>query len=126
MDSKHLPDHRDGSAWAWQASGNPAEVARVRQQLHICYACSMSEVALRELRNNAASVLRRAQAGEQIVITSRGKPVASLDALEHSRRHWLPRAELIKRLAVAQADPGLRKDLARLAADTTEDLGSIL
>jgi prevent-host-death family protein len=86
----------------------------------------MSEVALRELRNNAAGVLRRAQAGEQIVITSRGKPVASLDALEHSRRRWLPRSELVERLAVAQADPGLREDLARLAADTTEDLDPIL
>jgi antitoxin (DNA-binding transcriptional repressor) of toxin-antitoxin stability system len=86
----------------------------------------MSEVALRELRNNAADVLRRAQAGEQIVITSRGKPVASLDALVQPRRRWLPRAELLKRLSVAQADPGLREDLARLAGDTTEDLGPIL
>jgi antitoxin (DNA-binding transcriptional repressor) of toxin-antitoxin stability system len=86
----------------------------------------MSEVALRELRNNAAGVLRRAQAGEQIVITSRGRPVASLDALEHPRRRWLPRAEFVKRLAMAQADPGLREDLKRLAGDTTEDLGPIL
>jgi antitoxin (DNA-binding transcriptional repressor) of toxin-antitoxin stability system len=86
----------------------------------------MSEVALRELRNNTAGVLRRAQAGEQIVITLRGKPVASLDALEQPHRRWLPRAELIKRLAVAQADPGLREDLARLAGDTTEDLGPVL
>jgi antitoxin (DNA-binding transcriptional repressor) of toxin-antitoxin stability system len=86
----------------------------------------MSEVALRELRNNTAGVLRRAQAGEQIVITSRGKPVASLDALAQPRRRWLPRAELLERLAVAQADPGLREDLARLAGDTTEDLGPIL
>ena len=86
----------------------------------------MPEVALRELRNNAASVLRRAQAGEQIVITSRGKPVASLDALEQPRRRWLSRAELVKRLAVSQADPVLRQDLARLAGDTTEDLGPLL
>jgi prevent-host-death family protein len=92
----------------------------------VCYVCSMSEVALRELRNNAAGILRRAQAGEQIVITSRGKPVASLDALEQPRRHWLSRADLVKRLAVAQADPGLREDLARLAGDTTEDLGPVV
>ena len=81
---------------------------------------------MRELRNNAAGILRRAQAGEQIVITSRGKPVASLDALEQPRRHWVSRAELVKRLAVAQADPGLRQDLARLAGDTTEDLGPVV
>jgi prevent-host-death family protein len=86
----------------------------------------MSEVALRELRNNAAGVLRRVQGGERIVITSRGKPVASLDTLEQLRRRWLPRAELVKRLTVMQADPGLREDLARLAGDTTEDLGPVL
>ncbi len=34
------------------------------------------------------------------------------------------RAELIKRLAVARTDPGLRADLAELARDTTDDLGS--
>lgn len=86
----------------------------------------MSEVALRELRNNAAGVLRRAQAGEQIVITTRGKPVASLNAIEPPRRRWLPRAELAQRLTAAQADAGLRDDLAKLAGDTTEDLGPIL
>lgn len=86
----------------------------------------MSEVDLRELRNNAAGVLRRAQAGERIVITSRGKPVASLDALEQPRRSRLLRAEPVRRHAVAQADPGLREDLARLAGDTTEDLGPVV
>jgi prevent-host-death family protein len=86
----------------------------------------MSEVALRELRNNAAGVLRRAQAGEQIVITTRGKPVASLKAVEQPRRRWLPRTELLQRLKVAQADAGLREDLARLAGETTEDLGPIV
>jgi antitoxin (DNA-binding transcriptional repressor) of toxin-antitoxin stability system len=85
----------------------------------------MSEVGLRELRNNAASVLRRAQAGEQIVITTRGKPVASLNLIEQPRRRWLPRTELLKRLQVARADAGLREDLSRLAGETTEDLGSI-
>lgn len=39
------------------------------------------------------------------------------------RRRWLPRAELLARLRVAQADPGLRDDLARLVGDTTDDLG---
>jgi len=35
------------------------------------------------------------------------------------------RAEPTRRLATAQADPGLRDDLARLAGDTTDDLGDI-
>lgn len=84
-----------------------------------------SEVASRDLRNNTADLLRRVDAGEQIVITRRGQPVASLVPFEQSRRRWLPRAELVRRLATAQADPGLRDDLARLAGDTTDDLGPL-
>jgi prevent-host-death family protein len=84
-----------------------------------------SEVASRELRNNTADLLRRVQAGEEIVITTRGKPVASLVPVETTRRRWLPRAELVKRLAVVQADAGLRNDLAALAGDTTDDLDPI-
>jgi len=84
-----------------------------------------SEVASRELRNNTANLLRRVQAGEEIVITARGKPVASLVPVETTRRRWLPRAELVRRLAVVQADAGLRDDLAALAGDTTDDLDPI-
>ena len=84
-----------------------------------------SEVASRELRNNTADVLRRVQSGEEIVITTRGKPVASLVPVRATRRRWVPRAELARRLAVAQADPGLRNDLAVLAGDTTDDLDPI-
>ena len=83
------------------------------------------EVASRELRNNTADLLRRVSAGEQIVVTTRGKPVASLVPFESPSRQWLPRAELLRRLRRAQADPGLRDDLARLAGDTTDDLGPV-
>jgi prevent-host-death family protein len=84
-----------------------------------------TEVASRELRNNSADLLRRAGAGEQIVLTVRGKPVASLVPFQSPRRRWLPRAELARRLETVQADPGLTHDLARLAGDTTDDLGPI-
>jgi prevent-host-death family protein len=82
-----------------------------------------TEVASRELRNNTADLLRRVSAGEQIVVTTRGKPVASLVPFVSRSRRWLPRAELITRLRHAQADAGLRDDLARLAGETTDDLG---
>jgi prevent-host-death family protein len=82
-------------------------------------------VASRDLRNNTADLLRRVDAGEQIVITRRGNPVASLVPFEQSRRRWLPRGELVRRLAATQADAGLRDDLARLAGDTTDDLGPL-
>jgi prevent-host-death family protein len=86
----------------------------------------MTEVASRELRNNTADLLRRVSAGEQIVVTTRGKPVASLVPFESRSRRWLTRAELIGRLRYAQADAGLRADLARLAGETTDDLGPVV
>lgn len=83
------------------------------------------EVASRDLRNHSAQLIERVQAGEEIVITRRGKPVAALVPIGPRRRRWIPRAELVRRLEVAQADPGLRADLARLAGETTDDLGPI-
>jgi prevent-host-death family protein len=83
------------------------------------------EVASRELRNNTAELLRRVGAGEQIVVTTRGKPVASLIPFESPRRRWLSRTELVRRLSLVQADPGLRADLHRLAGETTDDLGPL-
>jgi prevent-host-death family protein len=85
----------------------------------------MSEVASRELRNNTAGLLRRVSAGEQIVITTRGKPVAALVPFAHARRGWISREELSRRLRLVQADASLREDLKRLAGDTTDELGPI-
>lgn len=87
----------------------------------------MSEVASRELRNDTAGVLRRVRAGEDvtITITVSGRPVAVLTPVRPRRRRWLSKTEFLSRLRGAQADPGLRNDLAVLAGDTTEDLGPI-
>ncbi len=89
------------------------------------YARSVSEVASRELRNDTAGVLRRVRDGEDVTITVNGRPVAVLTAVRSRRRRWLSKTELLSRLRRAQADPGLREDLATLAGDTTEDLGPI-
>jgi prevent-host-death family protein len=85
----------------------------------------MTEIAARELRNRTAEVLRRVEAGEQVTITSRGRPVAELTPVRAVRRRPIARAELARRLGGSQADPGLREDLARLAGETTDDLGPI-
>jgi prevent-host-death family protein len=85
----------------------------------------MPEVASRELRNDTAGVLRRVQAGEDITITVKGRPVALLAAAEPPRRRWLAKTEFLARLHRAQADPGLRDDLALLAGDSTDDLGPV-
>jgi len=90
-----------------------------------CYGRRMSEVASRDLRNDTAGVLKRVQDGEDVVITVNGKAVARLVPVQPARRRWLPRSELVRRLADAQADPGLREDLARLVGDVTDDLGDI-
>ena len=85
----------------------------------------MTEIASRDLRNNTAGVLKRVQAGEDIVITVNRKQVARVVPIAVERRAWLARADLVRRLATAQADPGRRDDLARLAGETTDDLGEI-
>ena len=85
----------------------------------------MSEVASRDLRNDTAGVLKRVQGGEDVVITVNGKPVARLVPVQPARRRWISRTELVRRLATAQADPGLRADLEALGGDTTDDLGPI-
>lgn len=76
------------------------------------------EVASRDLRNDTAGVLRRVRSGERV----NGRPVAELIPVQRSRRSWIRRDDLVARLRSAQADPGLRADLDRLAGDTTDDL----
>lgn len=85
----------------------------------------MADIAARDLRNHTADVLRRVEAGEQVTITSRGRAVAELVPVRYARRRPIPRAELVRRLGLTQADPGLRDDLGKLAGDTTDDLGPI-
>ncbi|MDP9100787.1 MAG: type II toxin-antitoxin system prevent-host-death family antitoxin [Actinomycetota bacterium] len=42
----------------------------------------MKEVGLREVRQNASELVRRAQAGERLTITVSGRPAASLGPAE--------------------------------------------
>jgi prevent-host-death family protein len=46
----------------------------------------MSEVGLREMRQNASDLVRRAQAGERVTITVAGRPAAVLGPV--SPRVW--------------------------------------
>jgi prevent-host-death family protein len=85
----------------------------------------MAQVPTRELRNHTAGLLRRVEAGEHIVVTVRGRPVAELVPVTTSRRQWMPRAELLEILRRTQADSQLRYDLAEIAGDITDDLGPI-
>jgi prevent-host-death family protein len=91
----------------------------------MCYGCSMSTVASRELRNDTAGVLRRVQAGEEVTITVNGQPVAVIAAIRPRRRRWLTKEELVQRLGTSRADAELRDDLDELAGETTDDLDAL-
>lgn len=59
----------------------------------MCYGASVSRtVSQRELRNDAAAVLREVQRGETMIVTRNGTPVAELRPLPASR--FVPRAVL--------------------------------
>ncbi len=76
----------------------------------------MTEIALRELRNNTSEVLRRVEDGEEIDVTVNGRAVARLVPLPR-RPRFLP-AEVV---LANQADPGLLDDLRELLGDETTD-----
>lgn len=79
------------------------------------------EVGIRELRNHTSRVVDAVQAGERVVLTVRGEPVA--DIVPHARRgRWLPGAWLTEQLVHRTADAGLRGELDRLAGQTLDDL----
>lgn len=79
----------------------------------------MTEVSAYELHRDAAGVLRRVEAGEQVTITVAGRPVAELRPL--ATRRWTGRAEFARRLSTAQADPGLTAELRELVRETVDD-----
>jgi prevent-host-death family protein len=92
-----------------------------------CYVCRMTvEVASRELRNDTAGVLRRVEAGETVVITRRGKPVANLVPHPAPGPRWITPAEVLEIRKIASADPTWADDLKKLREETTDDLGPIL
>lgn len=57
--------------------------------LHLCYLRCVSEVGLREMRQHASDLVRRAQAGEQVTITVAGRPAAVLGPVNsRAWRQW--------------------------------------
>lgn len=74
-------------------------------------------VAVRDLRNNTADVVKRVELGEVVVLTSRGRPVATIAPLpQHKPRFWT-KAQF---LAVPKADVGLKADLERMGTQDTD------
>jgi prevent-host-death family protein len=82
----------------------------------------MATIASRDLRNHTAAVLDRVRAGERVVVTVHGEPVAEIGPPPSRRPRSLSRAELRALLTTAAADPGLLDDLDELAGQTTDEL----
>jgi prevent-host-death family protein len=81
----------------------------------------MGEVASRELRNDTRGLLRRVEAGEDVVITVDGRRVAVLRPIG-SRPSWVSRQEFVRRFSNRQADAAMTAVVRELAPDTTDDL----
>jgi prevent-host-death family protein len=76
----------------------------------------VSDVSPRDLRNNTAAVLRRAEAGERLCVTVSRRPVAELVPLGHAA--WVSGASAEGVLRDAPLDPGFLDDLAPLREQT--------
>lgn len=76
----------------------------------------MATIPQRELRNNVSAVLRRAEAGERLVITVDGRPVAELGPVSSSRVV----ATLNTLRALGTTDTGWLADQQRLREEDRE------
>ncbi|HEV7769903.1 MAG TPA: type II toxin-antitoxin system prevent-host-death family antitoxin [Solirubrobacterales bacterium] len=79
------------------------------------------EIGVRELRNRTARVIDAVMAGERVVLTVNGEPVA--DVVPHGlRSRWLSGEQLRVQLADRAADPALTAELDEAAGQTLEEL----
>jgi prevent-host-death family protein len=74
---------------------------------HLCYSGLMILAGLRELRQQASELVRRAQAGEEVTITVAGRPSARLVAV--APRTWRSYADVAE-LFSGRADPAWDDD----------------
>jgi prevent-host-death family protein len=79
------------------------------------------EIGVRDLRNRTASVVDAVKAGERVVLTVNGEPMA--DIVPHGQRtRWLGGAQLREQLRDRAADPALQHQLDDLAGQTLDEL----
>jgi prevent-host-death family protein len=79
------------------------------------------EIGVRDLRNRTSQVIDAVRAGEKVVLTVHGEPVA--DIVPHGQRtRWIAGEHFRRELAERSADPGLQDDLDALAGQTLDEL----
>lgn len=79
------------------------------------------EVGVRDLRNRTSAVIDAVRAGEPVVLTVHGEPVADI-VPHHQRGRWLSGALLREQLRTGAADSALREDLDAIAGQTLDQL----
>jgi len=77
-------------------------------------------VPIRELRNNTTAVIRAVEAGQDVTLTNRGRPIARISPIEQDRWSKRPYMTPDEVLAIPQADAGLREQLRALAEEESE------
>lgn len=81
----------------------------------------MSSVGIRALKQNASAVVARASAGERVIITENGRPVAQMLPLGADRLAELEAAGLLRKATATMGDIGPPKARGRRRA-----LGEVL
>ena len=81
----------------------------------------MAGVPVRDLRNDTRGVLDRVTAGETLILTVRGRSIATISALRIDRR-WISRAEFVGTLLALRPDEALDADMRAVAPETTDEL----
>jgi prevent-host-death family protein len=77
----------------------------------------VATIPQKELRNNVADVLRRAEAGEEFTITVSGRPVARLGPA--AKRRWVS-GPALENVFETPAPATLAEDLERMPASLTD------
>jgi prevent-host-death family protein len=81
---------------------------------NLCYNARVETVGLRQLRQNASELVRRAEEGEEITITVAGRPGARLvPAASRAWRRWADVSELF----AGPADPAWNADREAIAQE---------
>ena len=81
----------------------------------------MLRIGIRELRNDVAAVVRRAAAGERIVVTVDGRPVAQLGPLEPTGAPTLDDLIASGHVRAARREPPLAPDAEDAPVDARTD-----
>jgi prevent-host-death family protein len=80
-----------------------------------------TQIPVRELRNSVSDILRRAESGEEFIVTVQGRAVARLAGID-PRPASIPAEALLAALRRIPLDPTWIRELKDDAAQTTDDL----